>query len=636
MNDQETVSERGAAGGAGKVTVVRKLRVWPALVLAVLMVVARFVPGFLEGGYSRYWIISVFGPFLCCVLLVIWWLAASRATWRERVFGLVGLVAGLGVTLAAVHPTMRGPGTTYLTLPMGMVLFALGAAVLGGRRPVVRTAGTVLLAFVGFSYSILLRNEGMTGDYVMETPWRWTTSAEERLLARSGASVALETRNDTTDGTNKKRTDGTNTTGGTEIFAKAEWPAFRGADRSGRVSGLRIATNWSAQAPRQVWKISVGPAWSSFAVAGKYLFTQEQRGPMEAVVCYDADTGREMWKHEVEARLEDPMGGPGPRATPTLAMVATSTNSAAAGSVGGTNEAALFVMGSTGILMRVDPRTGEKVWQVNVNALAKREKVPMWGFSASPLVVGGLVIVYGGGAGDNGLLAFDVATGTLRWGAPAGADSYSSPQLNTIAGEELVLLLSNEGLVCAEPAAGKVRLNYAWKFNGYRALQPIVVGDTVVLHSPMTPGTRAIRISKNKDGGELAAEELWTAGQLKPDFTDFVERGGFLYGIDGGFLTCVEVTTGKRQWKGGRYGKGQVVLLEDAGMLLVAAEDGRVVLVRAEPNEHVEVGAFKALEGKTWNHPVVVGDRLYVRNAQEAACYQLPREGAENAGGAGL
>lgn len=123
---------------------------------------------------------------------------------------------------------------------------------------------------------------------------------------------------------------------------------------------------------------------------------------------------------------------------------------------------------------------------------------------------------------------------------------------------------------------------------------------------------------------------------MKPDFTDFVERGGFLFGIDGGFLTCVELTTGKRQWKGGRYGKGQVLLLEDSAVLLVAAEDGRVVLVRAEPEDHVEIGMFKALEGKTWNHPVVVGDRLYVRNAQEAACYQLALEGANSAGGSGL
>jgi hypothetical protein len=98
---------------------------------------------------------------------------------------------------------------------------------------------------------------------------------------------------------------------------------------------------------------------------------------------------------------------------------------------------------------------------------------------------------------------------------------------------------------------------------------------------------------------------------------------GHVYGIDGGIFTCVDLKTGERKWKGGRYGKGQTVLLENSGLLLVSAEDGRVVILRADPGEHSEAAGFKALEGKTWNHPVVVGDRLYVRNAQEAACYQL-------------
>src|SRR6185503_11684396 len=209
----------------------------------------------------------------------------------------------------------------------------------------------------------------------------------------------------------------------------------------------------------------------------------------------------------------------------------------------------------------------------------------------------------------------------LGWSAAAGQDSYSSPQLNTIGGEELVLLLSNEGLICVEPVSGKERLNYKWKFQGYRALQPTVVGDTVVLSSPMNPGTRAIRISSNN--GQLAAEELWTSRSLKPDFTDLVAYQGYAYGIDGGIFTCVDLKTGERKWKGGRYGKGQAVLLENSGLFLVSAEDGRVVLLRADPGEHSEVGSFKGLEGKTWNHPVVVGDRLYVRNAQEAACFQL-------------
>jgi outer membrane protein assembly factor BamB len=342
-------------------------------------------------------------------------------------------------------------------------------------------------------------------------------------------------------------------------------------------------------------------------VAGKFVFTQEQRGPKETVICYDAETGREVWKREIEARLDDPLGGPGPRATPTLADAA--------------HGGGLFVTGATGNFMRLDPSTGAIVWQQDLKSVAGRG-VPMWGFAASPLVTGSLAIVYGGGPGDKGLLAFDAAKGTLRWSAPAGSDSYSSAQVNQIAGEELVLLLSNDGLIFVDPANGKERLNYQWKFNGYRALQPTVAGDIVVLYSAMNPGTRAIQIKKTN--GQLTAEELWTSRNLKPDFTDFVAHQDYLYGIDAGFLTCVDLKTGERKWKEGRYGKGQVLLLESSSLLLVLAEDGRVVLSQAAPSEHTEAASFKALEGKTWNHPVIVGDRLYIRNAQQAACYQLP------------
>src|SRR5688572_8884930 len=367
-----------------------------------------------------------------------------------------------------------------------------------------------------------------------------------------------------------------------------EWPGFRRADRSGSWHGPMIATNWSEHRPKQLWKVPVGPGWSSFAVAGNLLFTQEQRGPMETVVCYDAATGREIWQRQYEARLEDPMGGPGPRATPTLAN-------------GG-----LFVLGATGMFLRLNPATGDIVWQKNLTEIASRAAALMWGFSGSPLVVGSNVMVWAGGTDGKGLLSFDVETGALQWSVASGSDTYASPQLSTVAGEELVLMLSNDGLALVEPASGKVRLNYGWKFSGYRALQPAVAGgDTVLIGTPMNTGTRAIRI--RKVNGELTAEEVWTSRNLKPDFSDMVTHQGYIYGNDGGLLVCLDLKTGDRKWKGGRYGKGQMLLLESAGVLLVAAEDGRVHLVRADPNELVELGSFKALEGKTWNHPVVVG-----------------------------
>ena len=216
-------------------------------------------------------------------------------------------------------------------------------------------------------------------------------------------------------------------------------------------------------------------------------------------------------------------------------------------------------------------------------------------------------MVYAGGPDGKGVLAFDAASGALRWSAGAGGDSYSSPQLSTILGEELVLMLSNDGLVFLDPATGKQRLNYEWKFANYRALQPRVIGDdTVLLPTGMNTGTRAIRVAKTN--GQLTAQELWTSRNLKPDFSDIVSHQGYAYGTDGGILTCIDLKTGERKWKGGRYGKGQVLLLEKSGLLLVAAEQGDVVLLRADPDEQAEVASFKALDGKTWNHPVVVGD----------------------------
>jgi outer membrane protein assembly factor BamB len=565
----------------------RPLRVWPAILLLILMFAARFVPAFLEGGLSAYWMFAVFGPLLCCVLMLIWWLAASRATWRERVFGLLALVGGVVITLAAAHPTMRGPGTTYLTLPMGMTCFALAVVVLRMKRPIIRTGTAVTLAFLGFFFSAFLRNEGMSGDYELTTHWRWSEDAETKLLA--GRETVPRTNRPA-----PAQMQG--------ALSNPEWPGFRGEDRSGRSRGPKISTNWNSNPPRQLWKIAVGPAWSSFAVAGDLLFTQEQRGEKEGVVCYDAKTGGEIWRQEVEGRLDDPLGGPGPRATPTIA------------------NGALYAVGSTGAFLRLDPLTGAIVWKQDLKAVAGRA-VPMWGFSASPLIVGSTGIVYAGG--DKGVLGFDVASGALRWSVPAGIDSYSSPQLSKVAGENLVLMLSNDELLFLQPESGKVRLNYAWKFMAYRALQPRVVeGDIVLLPSAMNVGTRAIQISQNKD--ELEAKELWTSRNLKPDFTDFVTYQGYVYGVDGGIFTCVDLKNGERKWKGGRYGKGQVLLLENSGLLLISTEQGDVTLLRADPSAHEEVASFKAISGKTWNHPVVVGDRLFIRNSQEAACFQLP------------
>lgn len=247
----------------------------------------------------------------------------------------------------------------------------------------------------------------------------------------------------------------------------------------------------------------------------------------------------------------------------------------------------------------------------------------MWGFSSSPLVYGQVVIVHASGSGDKGTLAFDVVSGALRWSAAGGDDTYSSPQLAKYQNEDLLLMLSNLGLDFLNPNNGSVRYSYAWKHTDHRALQPqFATKDTVLLPTGMGAGIRLIRLKAN--GAKFDAEEVWTSRNFKPDFNDFVVHEGHIYGFDSSIFTCISAATGERLWKGGRYGKGQVVLLADSNLLLVTSERGEGVLLRASPNAHEELASFTLLKGKTWNHPAIIGDRLFVRNSEEAACYRLP------------
>jgi len=568
----------------------KPLRTWPALIFVAAIILCRYVPPLIEGASSQYWFVPIFFPLFASALMLIWWLAGSRSTGREKLIGFFGFIVAVAVIVLLSHRSMRGLITAYLTVPLGMVGFGLGAFFNRRKQPKQRVSGVLLWSVLAMSVTLLQRSQGVTGDYAFELQSRWSpdpgagtwTTNPAAASKTADASAAIEA-----------------------ALATAEWPGFRGADRMGHTKAPKLATDWKANPPKLLWKKPVGTAWSSFAVAGPFAFTQEQRGENEAVVCYDLATGNQVWAQQREARFDEPMGGPGLRSTPTLA------------------NGAVFTVSALGMVQRLKAGTGDVVWQQDFKNLSGREAPPMWGYASSPLVVGSLVIVYAGGTGDKGVMAFDAATGKPGWSVACGPESYSSPQLSKILGEDTVLMLTNDGVLLLDPATGKVRLNYAWNFKGYRALQPTVIGDDVVLlPTPMTEGTRAIHISK-KDG-QLAAEELWTSKHMKPDFTELIAHNGYLYGIDGSMFSCVDLKTGVRTWKEGRYGKGQTLLLDSSDQLLISAEDGRVVLLQADPTAHKEITSFQALKGKTWNHPVVVGNKLLVRNGVEAACYELP------------
>ncbi|MEX0670647.1 MAG: PQQ-binding-like beta-propeller repeat protein [Pirellulales bacterium] len=554
----------------------------------------RFVPQLLPNGPSKIWMASAFGPFLVGLLVMLWWFLASRARWFERGLGVIGLATAVGVEQLLCHHSMRGPLLIVMTLPMAIVGFALGAILFGKRLSIQRTGWAIALAAVACVFSLFVRTEGAWGDFSFGFEWRWKPTSEQRAMAyrkEAAMSTMSALRDAGVPSAEQRRT-------------LSQWPAFRGPGRDSKQSGVVFRDDWQSTPPEELWRIPVGPAWSSFVVAGDRLFTQEQRGENEAVVCYDATDGRQIWEFTYPSRFFESLGGLGPRATPTL------------------SEGSLYALGAAGSLVRLDMTDGKKIWEVDLKQAAGRNEPPMWGFSSSPCVEQGLVIVHAGGAGDLGVLAFRTADGQLAWSAPAGERSYGSVQPITLLNQSYVCLLSNTGAHFWEAATGKRVLDYAFVHEGYRALQPQVIdGNKVLIPAGMGTGTRLVEFSQTAQG--LEGKELWTSKNMKPDFNDLLIQDGYLYGFDNAIFACVDLKDGSRKWKGGRYEKGQALLLADSKLIVVVSERGELVLLRATPEKLIELAKLPAMSGKTWNHPVVVGDRLYVRNAEEAICYKL-------------
>jgi outer membrane protein assembly factor BamB len=585
--------------------------------LAVILLALRYVvPVVVEDGVA----FGLLGAVACSLLIALWWLLASRAPWMERLAVLALMVGAIAATRPLMDPSIRtgamGMLFYIIAIPTMMAAFVAALAATRNRADHVRRIAAAAGIVIGAGCWALVRTGGFSGAGKQDLAWRWAPTPEDRLLAQkedvpaslapaptveptpmpSGQPSSAPTRTArSSEPLGSERTPALPAV--SEEEAPAAWPGFRGPGRDGIVRGVTIATDWTASPPVELWRRAVGPGWSSFAVRGDLIYTQEQRGEDEVVACYTLKTGLPVWRHSDPARFWESNGGAGPRGTPTLA--------------GGR----VYTLGGTGLVNALDAATGAVAW-VRDAAADTGAKTPTWGFSGSPLVMEDLVVVAASGA----LVAYDRTSGQPRWKGPVRGPSYSSPQLATIDGVPQVLLLSGTGIAGFAPADGTLLWQHEWK--GYPIVQPALTAEgDVLIAANESSGTRRLAIERGSSG--WAAQERWTSTGLKPYFNDFVVHEGHAYGFDGRILSCIDLADGQRKWKGGRYGNGQLVLLAEQDVLLVLSEEGELALVSATTDGFRELARLPAIEGKTWNHPVLAGDTLLVRNAEHMAAYRL-------------
>ncbi len=510
--------------------------------------------------------------------------AASKGR-RIWFLAVVALLAVGGLATVRFWPELERNFQGWLMLvivALALVLVLVWFALLSRFPCRVRLITVAALGLAGFGFSKAVRVTGtMSGVGFPRLAWKWSHPRKVALAppqnnAPSAASAA----------------------------SMPDVPQFFGPNRDGIVTGAKLARDWKATPPKQLWRQPVGAGWSAFAVAGGRAYTQEQRGEDEAVTCYDVLTGQLLWTHTNAAHFSQWQSGDGPRATPAV------------------EHGQVFAIGATGVLDCLDASTGRLIWSHDVlqeNKLANLE----WGVSASPLVFDETVIVTGGSTHGPTVLAYRRATGEALWRAGTDKASYTSPVLATLAGRRVVLSVNAASFTAHDPVSGEMLLDQPWSKAGVpQAAQPVVVeGDRVFLSAGYGTGCVLFQI-KTGAGGQLTATQVWKNLRMKNQFNSVAARGGFLYGLDDGLLACVEVETGARKWKDGRYGSGQSLLVDD--LILVQTEPGPVVLAEAKPDGFSELGRIPALSSKTWNHPTLAGRYLLVRNDQEAVCYELP------------
>ncbi len=514
---------------------------------------------------------------------------------------------GVGAALQTAATIFFGENRAYLDWACVFVIWPLTVFLLllwwtfWSRLPWrIRGLGLMVIAGIGASILAAFRFDEFNGAMIPRFSPRWLPSKQDRAAeffkstAATSAAVQLDDlANDSLDPT------------------VGDWPAFRGPNRDDVVIGESLRTDWNERPPKQLWKHPIGSGWGAFAVIGRRIWTMEQRGENELCVCYDLETGREVWSRADAVRFSSPQGGVGPCSTPTV------------------HDGKVFTQGATGILNCLDAATGQRVWTRNTLEDAGSPNLS-WGQCGSPLIFEDLVIVNPGSNDaaskdkNSAVIAYRIDNGEKAWAAGNRVGSYASPHPATMRGVQVVLIFDGLGLTALSRIGDSQFPSFEWTNNPQvNAAQPMIIDDShFLIGSGYGQGSVLIDFQP-REGDESSSRisERWQSKQFKLKFNSGVRRGDYVYGLDEGLLTCLSLKSGKRVWKQGRYGYGQMLLVEDK--LLILTEEGDVVLVPATPEPPRELARLHVIDGKTWNHPVFSRGRLLVRNSEEAACLDL-------------
>lgn len=381
----------------------------------------------------------------------------------------------------------------------------------------------------------------------------------------------------------------------------ADWPQYRGPGRDGVSNETGLAANWPAGGPATLWRVPIGVGFSGISVAAGRLYTQYGQGDDDVLAAHEAASGKLLWTVRLDRRYSDGQGD-GPRSTPTV------------------DGNLVYGLSPRGHLVAADTASGKVVWRKDLAAEYGAD-APQWGISTQPVVEGDLLVVDVGGRTDWGVVAFDKQTGAVRWHTESGLAGYSQPIRFTVDGVDQLVVFRGTQVVALDPQSGRALWRRPWGTDwDVNAASPIFIPpNRLFVSSGYDTGSALLQI--RADGGKVTAAETWASKILKNQFSSSVVRGGTIYGFDNKVLKAVNLNTGAELWKQSGLGHGSLIWAE--GRLYVLSDRGRLVLVEANPERYVELGAAQPLSGKCWTAPTLVDGKLYLRNEKEMLCLNV-------------
>ncbi len=390
--------------------------------------------------------------------------------------------------------------------------------------------------------------------------------------------------------------------------ARADWPQWRGPNRDGVLVGFTAPRQWPEKLTRQ-WQVTVGTGHACPVVQAGRVYQFTRVGADEVARCLELNSGQQIWRRNYPApytmNSAAKRAGKGPKSTPVV------------------SSGKLFTLGISGTLSCFDIGTGDLKWR-RAFAGEYAKTSPLYGTAMSPVVEGGLVIAHVGGHDDGALTAFDAETGAVRWRWDADGPAYTSPLVVTLGGVRQMVTESQNHRIGVAFDTGELlwRLPFTtpWDQN---IVTPLAHNDTLIF-SGLDKETIAIRVTRRD--GTWSPETVWRNAEVPMYMSSPVLSGDLLFGLTKkrkGQFFCLDARTGKLHWTGdGRQGDN-AALVRAGPVVLALTTKGRLVVFEAVAEGLEATAHYKVADSQTWAHPVVVGNRILIKDHTTLAAWAI-------------